>query len=152
MGRCLNVVAEFFQHRQLLIWWTKGLGNLFSEIITSLSLFNISNFIGFGEKRFALFNLQIIELGVPTFEIILSDLAGWHIFWTIFCKNFKNVKHIKLCPASLISKIKPASQAELDMFYTFEIFAKNCSKYVTPSQIWQKFFQKWAPQIQLLPS
>ena len=64
-----------------------------------------------------------------------------------------------LCPASLLSKIEQASQAEaarqgawsnIDKIYIFEILAKNCSKYLSASPIWRHFSKIGHPYSTLL--
>ena len=61
-------------------------------------------------------------VGVPTLKKILSDFAGWYIFFAILRKDFKNIKFIKVggcplthkfCLACLLNFAEQASWAEL---------------------------------------
>ena len=38
------------------------------------------------------------KLGVPTFKKKSSDSAGWYIFWTGFCKDFRILTFLRIGP------------------------------------------------------
>ena len=101
----------------------------------------------------------------------MTNFDGRYMFYTIFHEDSKNITFFKightqstpkLCPAWLLIKTEQASQAELgrrlgvsnlEKNYIFGILMKNCTKYVSPSQIRRNVFQSGHPygQVFILP-